>query len=375
MKIIADNKIPFLKGVLEPYCEIFYELGANINAEIVKDKSVIITRTRTICNKKLLDDSSVELITTATIGYDHIDTKYCDENNISWFNAPGCNANSVAQYLTATLLEISVKYNFTLRNKVLGIIGVGNVGSIVAEFAKHLGMRILLNDPPRERREGSSNFVEIDKIIKDSDFITVHTPLIRNGKDKSYHLVDGEFLSKMKESAFLINSSRGETVDNLDLLNALKNKEIRGAILDVWENEPNINFELQDMLEIATPHIAGYSSDGKANGTSISVANIAKRFDIKELFDWYPNIPNPINQRINITEQYYKSNNFEQILLTVIRESYDILLDNRNLQKTPENFESLRGNYRTRREFPTFQVKIPFSLESESLKKLGFYIL
>ncbi len=373
-KIVADNKIPFLEGILEPYCEVQYKTGGDINSEMVKDASVIITRTRTKCNKKLLENSTVELITTATIGYDHIDTKYCEENNIDWLNAPGCNAFSVTEYIVAVLLEIAVKYNFTLRNKTIGIIGVGNVGSRVAQVAKCLGMKVLLNDPPRERKGDNEDFVAINDIIKKSDFITIHTPLIKEGLDKTYHIVNSEFLSNMKNSAFLINSSRGETVNNENLLLALKKKDIRGAIIDVWENEPNINRELLNILEIATPHIAGYSADGKANGTSASVTNIAKRFNIKELFDWYPEIPKPENPNINISEEYYQNNTFEQILLTVVKQSYDIFCDDNNLRNSLEEFESLRENYRIRLEFPSFKVEIPNSLERETLRELEFNV-
>ena len=207
IKIVADDKIPFLKGVLEPFAEIEYFPGKEISREKVKNTDAIIIRTRTNCNMELLEGTNIKLITTATIGYDHIDTSYCDANNIKWLNAPGCNSSSVMQYITAALLQLAKENNVDLSKKTLGIIGVGNVGKKVQSIAEILGMNVLLNDPPRERTEGGIEFTDINTIKKESDIISFHVPLNRDGIDKTFHLADEKFFNDLIRRPIFINSS------------------------------------------------------------------------------------------------------------------------------------------------------------------------
>src|SRR5664279_5106705 len=181
MKIVADNKIPFLKGALEPYAEMIYLPGKQIDREILKDADALLIRTRTICNEKLLEGTKVQFIGTATIGFDHIDTQYCNKKKIFWTNAPGCNSSSVYQYIAAALLKISSVTNINLKDKTLGIVGVGNVGSKVEKFASTVGMNVLLNDPPRSRLEGKKNFQKFYDVLSMSDILTVHVPLNLTG--------------------------------------------------------------------------------------------------------------------------------------------------------------------------------------------------
>ena len=288
IKIIADSKIPFLKGVFENVAEINYLNPSDITHETVKDADALIIRTRTNCNAALLDNTNVKFIATATIGFDHIDTEYCKQNNITWINAPGCNSYSVKQYIASALLTIACKKNINLSEKSIGVVGVGNVGSKVARVAEIFGMKVLLNDPPLERREGKNNFVSIEQIISESDFITFHVPLIKDGIDKTYHMADESFFNKLKKKVILFNTSRGPVVKNIALKNAIIGGKIEAALLDVWENEPNIDLELLDKVEIATPHIAGYSADGKANGTSVSVRSVSEFFNLGIDKNWYP---------------------------------------------------------------------------------------
>lgn len=373
MKIVADDKIPFLKGVLEPYADVLYLPGNKIDSSALSDADAILVRTRTKCVESLLKGTIVKFIGTATIGFDHIDIAFCNKNNITWTNAPGCNSSSVQQYITAALLKLERDHHFLLRNKTIGIIGVGNVGSKVQKIAKALGMNVLLNDPPRERREGTSGFIELETLLQQSDVITLHVPLNIVGEYQTYHLFNNENFRKVRNGTWLINSSRGEVAETSALRMALKTGRLAGAILDVWENEPDVDPELISEAYIATPHIAGYSTDGKANGTAMVVNSLCRHFGLP-LHDWYPdNIPEPASAEITIN---CSSKSGSDILREAVAHTYDITEDNNNLRSSPSDFEKQRGDYRLRREFPAFTVKLNGGTEEvkETLRKLGFRI-
>ena len=248
MKIVCDNKIPFLRGVLEPFADVVYLPGKETTPEVVKDADALITRTRTICNEALLAGSQVQAIATATIGFDHIDTAWCDAHGIFWENAPGCNSGSVKQYIASVLVTLAKRYGFDLAEKTLGVVGVGNVGRKVASVARALGMKVLLNDPPRARKEGPEAFVGLDEICAQSDIITVHVPLSKTGEDATWHLFDAARLACLRPDQILINSSRGPVVDNAALKAVLQKGGLKAAVLDVWEGEPNLDPELVALL-------------------------------------------------------------------------------------------------------------------------------
>lgn len=376
VKVIADDKIPFLKGVIEPYADIFYLSPSQIIKETVKDADALLIRTRTKCNAQLLDDSSVKFIATATIGYDHIDTGYCDSKGIKWLNAPGCNSSSVQQYIASVLFTLAKEKNFSLREKTIGIVGVGNVGSKVEKIARIFGMKVLLNDPPRERKEGSAKFVSLDKLIEQSDIITFHVPLNKTGEDKTFHLADETFFSKFNSAKIIFNSSRGEVVETNALKNAINSGKVIASTLDVWENEPNIDKELLSLVDIATPHIAGYSSDGKANGTATCVNALNEFFNLGLKPNWYPQqIPDSVNpKQIHVN---CVGKNKEQILSEVILSTYNVLEDDNRLRNSVETFEKQRGDYPVRREFPFFYVHLVNSEVStqEALINLGFNLV
>jgi len=373
MRIVADENIPFLKGVLEPYADVVYLPGKEISTGIVKNADAIIIRTRTICNKELLEGSSVKFIASATIGYDHIDVKYCKKQGISWTNAPGCNSSSVQQYIAAVLVHVFKKHKLRAADLTLGVIGVGNVGSKVANLGNILGMKVLLNDPPRERREKSSIFTELYDLIHQADIVTFHVPLSFSGPDKTYNMVNNRFLNCLKHDCLLINTSRGSVVDEPALKQTLKQGRLKGVILDVWDNEPEIDRKLLQMVDIGTPHIAGYSQDGKANGTSMSVKALAHYFKLP-LGNWYPGIiPLPVQPEI------YLHGNIETpetIWYKLIHHTYPVEQDDLALRDESQDFENLRGNYPVRREFQAYRMipdNIPSSL-SEKIKQLGFQI-
>lgn len=356
MKIVCDSHIPFLKGVLEPYAHVVYLPGGSITSDDVRDADALVIRTRTRCDATLLQGSKVRFIATATIGFDHIDTAWCESNGIAWTNAPGCNSGSVRQYMASLLISMSHDLGFNFREKTLGVIGVGNVGGKVAQIAALLGFRILLCDPPRARREGPDGFCNLDTLINQSDIITCHVPLTFEGQDQTYHMFDAHRLKSMRPDQILINSSRGETVDSNALKEALRNRQIKAASLDVWENEPDIDIELMNLLYSATPHIAGYSLDGKANGTMMAVNTLGKYFDLP-CQDWeVDDIPAPV-QPLEFTIDA-KDKTPHQVLEEAILHTYDIKQDDKRLRSDPRNFEQQRSDYPVRREFHAFTANI-----------------
>jgi erythronate-4-phosphate dehydrogenase len=355
IRIFADDKIPFLKGVLEPHVEVGYLPGRMMSNPLLKKADALLIRTRTKCNEKLLKETPVKFIGTATIGFDHIDAQYCEKNNIVWTNAPGCNSSSVAQYVTAAMLKLSREHKYKLKNKTIGIIGVGNVGKKVEKICRLFGMKVLLNDPPRARIEGDKNFVSLDEILSESDIITLHVPLHHVGEDKTYHLFDEESFKKIKKRVWFINSSRGEVSDTAALKKSLESGKLRGVVLDVWENEPDIDFKLLSKTFIATPHIAGYSIDGKANGTAMVVNSLCRYFNLP-LKNWYPgNVPSPDVPDIFID---CKGKSDEKILFQAVSHTYNIEVDDNNFRFNASDFESLRGDYPFRREFGAYTVNL-----------------
>lgn len=374
MKIVCDDKIPFLRGVLEPYAEVVYLPGKQTTADVVKDADAVITRTRTICNEALLKDSAVKVIATATIGFDHIDTAWCESHGIEWYNAPGCNSWSVKQYIASVLCTLARKHNFRFEDKTLGVVGVGNVGSKVAEVARLLGMKVLLNDPPRARKEGPEGFVSLDEVMEQSDIITLHVPLSKEGPDATWHLFDEQRLAKLGKHQVLMNSSRGSVVDNKALKAALKAGSIRAAVLDVWEGEPELDRELISLLDITTPHIAGYSADGKANGTMASVRTVARKLGLP-LCQWTPSdIPAPKQELTFSIDASGKSK--QEVLSEAVLHTYQVLEDDAALRAHPELFEKLRGDYPIRREFTAFSIN-PVGADDDivnTLKEIGFNI-
>jgi erythronate-4-phosphate dehydrogenase len=374
MKIIIDDKIPYIKGAFEQVAEVIYLPGNKTTPEIVKDADAIITRTRTICNEELLKGSTVKFIATATIGYDHIDTDYCRKAGIEWTNAPGCNAESVNQYIASALFSWSMRKRVDLVGKTIGIVGAGQVGSRVAKTCETIGMNVLLNDPPRERHEGSGKFVSLKTIQEQADIISFHVPLNTSGIDSTFHMVNKEFLLNLKNKPLIINSCRGEVFNSDDVYNTLKSGNISGLIADCWENEPDIDLELLKLAEFGTPHIAGYSKDGKANGTKMSVRAVSKFFKLG-IDDWQPDkVEPPANPIIEIDGNQRRE---YSILAEAILSTYNIESDDEALRENPELFEKLRGDYPVRREFDSYTIKAK-NIEKETiikLEKLGFKII
>lgn len=336
MKVIVDNKIPYIREAIEQIAdEVVYLPGGEFTAEDVRDADALVIRTRTRCNRELLEGSRVKFIATATIGFDHIDADYCREAGIEWQNCPGCNAGSVEQYLHAVLLLLKHQKGMKLEDTCLGIVGVGHVGSRIRRMAQSLGLRVLLNDPPRADR-GEEGFVDLPVLARECDMITFHTPLIREGKYKTFHLADAGFFASLQRKPFIVNTSRGEVIETTALWEALNAGKIKDAIIDTWENEPDIHRELLHKVFLGTPHIAGYSADGKSNATRMALEALCRFFHIDADFQI---IPPALPPRV------YSSNPEEAFL-----QVYDPTRDSDALKQHPEAFEHLRGNYPLRRE-------------------------
>ena len=347
MKVIVDNKIPYIREAIEQIAdEVIYAPGKDFTPELVQDADALIIRTRTRCDRSLLAGSKVKFIATATIGFDHIDTAYCREAGITWTNAPGCNSASVAQYIQSALFILQQTRGMKLNQMTIGIVGVGNVGSKVANVARKLGIQVMLNDLPREEREESTMFASLKSIAEKCDIITFHVPLYKEGKYKTFHLADQSFFRSLKRAPIIINTSRGEVIETKALLEALENGLISDAVIDVWENEPDINLTLLNKVFIGTPHIAGYSADGKANATRMSLDSLCQHFGIQADYRIVPPEPeNPIIIASTPTEAYLKM--------------YDPRKDCEALRAHPELFEKLRGDYPLRREKTAFSVITP----------------
>lgn len=339
LKIVIDENIPFIKDVFEPYADVLYKNGRSICREDVLDADALIIRTRTRCDAALLEGTRVSIIATATIGMDHIDIPYCASRGIEVKNAAGCNAGGVMQYVFSALYGASAHNGINLNGKTLGIVGVGNVGKRVEQMARYLGFDVLLCDPPRAEIEGPDAFVGLDELLERSDIVTMHVPL--NASTRA--MADESFFRKMRQGAIFINASRGEVVVDEALIEAVP--KFGAVVLDTWNNEPDVNRTLLSLVDIATPHIAGYSYQGKMNGTAMAVQAVARRFGIYELYDFYPSqLPEDVPQKMEL-----KGKSQGEIAAT-FQYNYPIFTDDFMFRVNPDSFESLRENYRYRRE-------------------------
>lgn len=340
LKIVADKAIPFLEGVFDPYADMTYLPGDKIGPEDVKDADVLMVRTRTKCNAALLEGSKVKFIATATIGTDHIDFPYCDSKGIVVRNAPGCNAGGVMEYVFSALYGLASRRSISLQGDTIGIIGVGHVGSLIERMGRALGFKILKCDPPRAEAEGSFGFCDLEYLLQNSQIVTLHVPL----DETTRGMANSEFFSLMQPGAFFINAARGEVVCD-DALKAAIPK-LGPVIIDTWNHEPDIDLDLMDKVAIATPHIAGYSYQGKQNGTAAAVRAVAHYFGITELYEFFPKTDLPENEAVKLD---LKGLNQGEIA-SVLQYNYPIFTDDFMLRLNPENFDKLRSEYNYRRE-------------------------
>lgn len=341
IKIVADSAVPFLKGVFDPFANVIYKEGRSICRDDILDADALIIRTRTKCDRDLLQGTSVKIISTATIGTDHIDMNYCHEAGIYVRNASGCNAGGVMNYVFSALYGTASRASINLNGLTIGIIGVGNVGSRVENMARALGFKVLLNDPLREEKEGSAAFCTLDYLLENSDIVTLHVPLL----PQTRNMANAGFFSKMKVGAFFINAARGEVVDEEALLEALP--KLGPVVIDTWNHEPDINQRLMTAVELATPHIAGYSYQGKQNGTAMAVRAVARYFGIEELYDFFPMTDAETMSAVKL-DLHGKT---QGEIAAIFQYNYPIFTDDFIFRMNPGGFEELRTNYRYRKEF------------------------
>lgn len=340
MKIVADIDVPFLEGVFEPYAEVVYKKGIEISREDVADADALIVRTRTRCDAALLEGSKVSMIATATIGIDHIDVDYCRDHGIEVANSAGCNAGGVMQYVFSALYGVAARKGLKIDGCNFGVIGVGHVGSKVADLAEYLGFNVLRCDPPRARAEGQEGFCSLEYLVENSNVITMHVPL----DEMTRGMANADFFTMMQPGAIFINSARGEIIDEDALITA--SPKLGAVVIDTWCNEPDVNEELIEVADIATPHIAGYSYQGKQNGTSMAVRAVAAHFGINELKDFVPvdDIPDHGPVLLDL-----KGKNQGEIT-AVFQYNYPIFTDDFRFRMEPHKFERLRSEYQYRRE-------------------------
>ncbi|MDR3129520.1 MAG: erythronate-4-phosphate dehydrogenase [Tannerellaceae bacterium] len=373
MLIAADRTIPFLRGALDALGEdVRYFSADEFSAGKVKDADVLIVRSINKCTRKVLEGSRTKLITAASVGFDHIDTEYCDQAGIVWRNAPGSNARSVAEYVLACLTVLALRNGDRLDGKTVGIVGVGYVGKEVERLCEAIGMKVLLNDPPREDAEGAKGFVSPDTIAAEADVITFHTPLTRKGKYPTIHLVHNDFIEKLCRHPCLINAARGAVCDTDALITGRKRGKIGALVIDCWENEPHIAGELLTIADITTPHIAGFSADGKANAVRCCVEEISRFFNLPETRREEAlrriRLPHPFRPLIDMTD--FPDRRIERAILTVFTpHTIDM-----SLRQDPSSFEALRSQYSHPREFSAYSILNATPEEALLLLRLGFSI-
>lgn len=338
MKLVIDRHIPFIQGAFDDVCRVEYLSASDINSQTIEASECLVVRTRTKCNAELLADTGIKMIATATAGYEHIDMDFCDKNGIKTFIARGCNASSVAQYVGSAIAAWVETQRLNQSKLTLGIVGYGFVGKAVELLAKAMGIRVLINDPPLEYNGYNHPFVSLTEIANRCNIITFHTPLTNEGVFATHHLADEFFFRQCKRSPLIINAARGGVVCEKSMITAYRIGQISGFVVDCWEAEPDICSETLNNAFISTPHIAGYSADGKANATKMCIEAVANFFGLT-----------PTKPQVELSPKIrYKVRNEE--LSHILLQNYDIIYDSDMLKAAPNSFEQLRNNYRQRRE-------------------------
>lgn len=369
MKILADENILFVKEAFSEFGVVDTIHGREINNNILKDYDALLIRSITNVDNLLLKDTDIKFVGTATIGTEHIDWNYLEKSKIFFTDAKGCNSYAVAEYVITAIINLCEFNNWNFEDKTVGIIGYGNIGTIVCKYLKQLGIKVLINDPPKQKNDKATEYSSLDEVLK-CDVITFHVPMEKQGEFPTYHLLNRDKINKIKSNTVIINSSRGAVIDNLALLDRLKQENDLQIVLDVWENEPNIYIELLDYISFGTPHIAGYSYEGKINGTKILYDKFCEFLNVEK--KW--NAP-LIKEKSEILIQYlYKK---EKLFYKIVNEVYDLKIDSDefiNLMKFDKkeigiNFDKLRKDYKLRKEFNNYKIKSS-CLKDETIKQL-----
>ncbi|MDD2091087.1 4-phosphoerythronate dehydrogenase PdxB [Pseudomonas guariconensis] len=361
MLIVADENIPLLDAFFAGFGEIRRYPGRSIDAACVKDADVLLVRSVTQVDRRLLEGSQVRFVGTCTIGTDHLDLDYFAQAGIHWSSAPGCNARGVVDYVLGSLLTLAELDGAKLSERVYGVVGAGQVGERLVRVLHGLGWKVLVCDPPRQAREGG-DFVSLDTLLDTCDVISLHTPLQRDGEYPTWHLLGADQLARLRPGAWLINASRGPVVDNQALRELLLDREDVHAVLDVWEGEPQVSLDLADLCTLATPHIAGYSLDGKQRGTAQIYQAFCRWRGEPEQVQLSELLPAPALAQIDLDASCDPA----WALATLCRAVYDPRRDDadfrRSLNEDPAEqcaaFDLLRKHYPQRREIEGLAVHL-----------------
>jgi len=373
MEIVADENIPFVSTVFASLGEVRTLIGRQINRADLGDAEVLLVRSVTQVDEKLLAGSAVRFVGTATIGLDHIDLDYLSKKNMAFASAQGSNATSAAEYVISALLIIAERQGFQLRDKTVGIIGCGNVGSRVLKKLKALGVECIIHDPPLQEKTDNRDYVDLNTVLC-ADIITLHVPLTKGGRYPTEHLINADFLAKLQDEVVLVNTSRGAVVDERALLERLAARPTMTTILDVWKNEPNINQLLLQRATLGTPHIAGYSFDGKVRGTEMLYAAVCDYF--QQTQQAQITLPAPPLRRLSFSHTI----DDQVAIQTAVMACYDVRRDDAALRRTALEasayFDNLRKNYPMRREFSCVEIELPAekSALAAQLRGLGFTV-
>jgi erythronate-4-phosphate dehydrogenase len=378
MKIVADGNIPFVEACFSHLGEIQVVQGRQITPATVADAEVLLVRSVTRVDRRLLEGSRVRFVATATIGFEHVDVDYLRSRGIGFASAPGSNANSVAEYIVAALLAVGRKHEILLDGKSIGIVGVGNVGSRVATKCRALGLRTVLNDPPLARKIGDPKYRPLEEVLG-CDFVTFHTPLTKDGPDRTFHLADRTFFERLKPGTVFLNTSRGAVHDTAALKVVMAQGRLRAVVLDVWENEPNIDQDLLRKVDISTPHIAGYSFDGKVAGMIMIYQAVCRHLGVLPIHEVAEFLPAPAVPTIDLAAGDVPE---QESLHQIVQQVYPIHRDDFNTREilmVPAQargafFDDLRKNYPVRREFQNTTVLMgdPESPMGRKLAGIGF---
>lgn len=393
MKIICATNMPFAAEAFGMLGETTILEGRGIVAGQVRDADILALRSTTKVNRALLEGSRVRFVGTATIGTDHLDIEYLEQAGIRWCYAPGCNANSVSEYVTSALLCIGQRHGLRLAGRTMGIIGVGNVGSCVARKARALGMKVVLNDPPRERAEAGGlcpvaeglepgPFTGLDRVLRESDIVTVHVPLTKTGPDKTLHMADAGFFGQLREGCVFVNAARGGIVKTDALMAAVRSGKVGHVVLDTWEGEPAYRTDLVPVADIATPHIAGHSLEGRVMGTVMVYREACRFLGVEPGWSHESLMPLPLVPEVRVDA---RGRDEEAVLWEVVARVYDVRMDDRRFRQTAglpdaeraKDFDRQRKEYPERREFryTTVRVANGTARVSQTLRDLGFQVM
>ncbi|SFN56168.1 4-phosphoerythronate dehydrogenase PdxB [Xenorhabdus japonica] len=370
MKILVDENMPYAEQLFQQLGEVQAIPGRPVPEGVLDDADAFMVRSVTKVNESLLQGSSVKFVGTATAGMDHVDQQWLSQAGIGFSAAPGCNAIAVVEYVFSALMLLAEQDQFQLKDKTVGIVGVGNVGGRLAVRLAALGVKTLLCDPPRADRGDEGEFWPLEKLVKEADILTFHTPLNQSGPYQTYHLADAELLSALPDNRILINASRGEVVDNQALLSVLQNGKKLRVVLDVWEPEPNLSLPLLALVDIGTPHIAGYTLEGKARGTTQVFEAYCEFLEQPRKTELADLLPTPDFSQVTVQGEVTQS-----VLKRLMHLVYDVRRDDAPLRQVAAQegaFDQLRKHYPERREWSSLTVHCDSEESAQLLSRIGF---